>query len=193
MYNKDSQVFSVGKYPEPLTPKSLPTPRDLPNNFWYLHNESPTVIVFVHGIFSESRGCWLFQDTQTGERVFWPDLIREDKRLDSPSIYLAGYPTKIFEGDYPISQCAREVLERLKMVDLNGNPPAIAKQNIVFVCHSTGGIVVRYLLERNEELFRNKGVGVALIASPSLGSVWATVTGLAARYYNQRLGLQLRK
>lgn len=191
--NEGMPIKAKGKYPEPLTPKSLPTPNDQENNFWYVFNDSPTVIVFVHGIFSDSRGCWLFHNSETSERVFWPDLIYEDNRFDSPSIYLAGYHTKITEGDFPIAQCAREILENIRMVDTNGTPAVLDKQNVIFVCHSTGGIVVRYLLERSEELFRDKGVGIALIASPSLGSVWANVAALAAKYYNQRLGLQLRK
>lgn len=124
--------------------------------------------------------------------MFWPDLVREDARLGNPSIYLAGFYTAVDAGDFSIAQCAREVLEALTRPESDRKPPVLEYKNLVFVCHSTGGIVARYMLERNKELFKQKGVGLALIASPSLGSVWANVARLAARYYNQRLALQLQ-
>lgn len=179
-------------YAEPLTPHSLNTPVERANNFWYDVNTSDTVIVFVHGIFSDSRGCWLFEDLVSGQRVFWPDLIRGDDRLGRPSIFLGGFHTSIDAGDFSVAQCARELLEALERRETDGTRPALDREHIVFVGHSTGGIVVRYMLERYQERFRHKAVGLSLIASPSLGSVWANVASLAARFYNQRLGLQLR-
>jgi len=179
-------------YPEPLTPESLSMPQDRPNNFWYFRNHSGVVVVFVHGIFSDSRSCWLFEEPSSQLRVFWPDLVRADPRLGAPSIYLAGYYTGVDSGDFSVAQCARQVFEALERPGVDGSPAVLDREKIVFVCHSTGGIVSRYMLERHKDSFRNKGVGLALIASPSLGSVWANVASLAARYYNQRLGLQLQ-
>jgi len=49
----------------------------------------------------------------------------------------------------------------------------MSRNSIVFVCHSTGGIVVRYLLESNWAQFKDKRVGLVLIASPSYGSTQA--------------------
>jgi proline iminopeptidase len=51
---------------------------------------------------------------------------------------------------------------------------------------------VRYLIERHLSVFSRKRVGLALIASPSLGSKWANIASAAARYYNNRLAQQLR-
>src|SRR5262245_9452550 len=173
-----------------LTKSSLPIPEDRNNNFWYVRPPADTAVVFIHGIFSNSRSCWLHKDRE--KKVFWPDLIRTDGRLGTVSIYLAGYYTAIDAGDFPISQCAREVLDALGRQDADGTPPVLDSPSIVFVCHSTGGIVARYLLERHAERFRDKTVGLALIASPSLGSGWANLGSAAAWYYNNRLGLQLR-
>jgi hypothetical protein len=64
---------------------------------------------------------------------------------------------------------------------------------LFFICHSTGGIVVRYMLERWASDFEAHPVGVALIASPSLGSAWADLAKQLATFYKQRLGLQLRQ
>ena len=63
---------------------------------------------------------------------------------------------------------------------------------IAFICHSAGGVIVRYLLERYRESFADKSVGLALIASPALGSGWANLVALPALYHHQTLGLQLR-
>ena len=180
------------KYEEPLTDKSLPTPEDQEINFWYLCNDSDTVVVFIHGLFSDSRGCWLNEDKKDNQKTFWPDLVREDPRLDSPSIYMAGFYTALDAGNFSITQCAREVLDALKSKDIGDRPSVIDYKNLIFVTHSTGGIIARYLLERYEEIFKNKGVGLVLIASPSLGSVWANIGKLAAKVYNQQLGLQLQ-
>lgn len=160
------------------------------NNFWYEYNDSETVLVFVHGIFSDSHSCWLRQ--QAHVTSFWPDLVTKDPRLRQSSIYLAGYPTEFDSGDFPVAQCAREIIDALQRPEIDGQPPVLTFNRLVFICHSTGGIVVRYMLERYDELFADKAIGLALIASPSLGSGWATLASVAARYYNQRLGLQLR-
>ena len=177
---------------ELLTPSSLPVPREPKNNFWYQHTEAQTAVVFVHGIFSDSRSCWLSEQQELGEAVFWPDLVRHDPRLNNPSIFMAGYHTAPDAGDFPLNQCSKEVFDALERADASGKPAPMEKQALVFICHSTGGIVVRYLLEKHRERFAQKPVGLVLIASPSLGSGWANFGALAFLYYNQRLGLQLR-
>jgi tetratricopeptide (TPR) repeat protein/pimeloyl-ACP methyl ester carboxylesterase len=177
-----------------LTSESLLMPKeeDRLNNFWYVCNDSKIAVVFLHGIFSNSRTCWLFKDSGSERRVFWPDLVYSDKRLGAPSIYLAGYYTAIDSGEFGIEQCANEVFEALRRQDADGNPPVLEREEIVFVCHSTGGIVARYMIERHKDVFRDKGIGLVLMASPSRGSVWGDVASLAARYYNQKLGYQLQ-
>ncbi len=179
---------------ELLTPNSLPIPRDRLRNFWYVPpaHGSDTVFVFLHGINSDSRSCWLHADPLPERRVFWPDLVRNDSRLGHPSIYMAGYLTNPEAGRYGIADCAQEVLHALEAPDAGGWPPVIASPRIAFICHSTGGIVARYMIERWDEKFRDHPIGLALIASPSLGSRWANLLSPAFWVYNQRLGLQLR-
>jgi hypothetical protein len=48
------------------------------------------------------------------------------------------------------------------------------------------------MLERFQSTFKDKGLGLVLIASPSLGSVYANRLDTLARFYNQQLGLQLK-
>lgn len=178
---------------EPRAPWSLPMPRDQVNNFWYVKNQSDSVVVFIHGIFSDSRNCWLFDDQGSGRRVFWPDLVRTDPRFNGPSIFLAGFDTQLNTGDFALADCSAQVFNALERHSIDGAPPVLGYRSIVFVCHSTGGIVARYLVEKNQEVFRQKAVGFVLLASPSLGSHWANLLSVFARICNQRLGLQLRR
>ena len=162
------------------------------NNFWYTYNKSKAVFVFVHGIFSDSKVCWLHREKTSGEELYWPDLVNADKRLEHPSIFMAGYATSINSGDLGIRECARRVFDALQTVDPKGHQPPLSKPHIIFICHSTGGIVARYMLEREKGHFKDKMVGLVLLASPSLGSIYANKLTFLAKFYNQKLGLQLR-
>src|SRR5262249_20898800 len=169
----------------------LPTGRE--NNFWYVYNKSDTVFIFVPGIFSNSLQCWTYVDKHDPEKsCYWPDLIRKDDRFDSPAIYMSGYFTKPSAGDLGISQSAQIVFNALRQTHLMGRPGPLSRRKIVFVCHSTGGIVTRYLIRQHCDDLAGKAVGLVLIASPSLGSIEANKLQSLAKFYNNQLGLQLR-
>ena len=48
-----------------------PLQHDEDYTLWYILNDSDTVVVFIHGIFSNARTCSWSCDP----RVFWPDLV----------------------------------------------------------------------------------------------------------------------
>ncbi|HEV7390519.1 MAG TPA: alpha/beta fold hydrolase [Burkholderiales bacterium] len=163
------------------------------NNVWFSYNESNTVLVFLHGIFSDSSSCWTHEDPVDPARsIYWPELVRSDARFGNPSIFLAGYYTALDAGPYEVRNCADEVFRALGREDPDGRPGPLHKDRIVFVCHSTGGIVARYLLEANEASFADKEIGLVLIASPSYGDSWANRLDWLAKFYNQQLGIQLQ-
>jgi pimeloyl-ACP methyl ester carboxylesterase len=166
------------------------------NNLWYRHNAEDAVLVFVHGILSDSRGCWLNQGEDAGRPgepiSYWPELIASDDRFKDVGIYLAGYHTAVDSGDFPIQQCASEVYSYLKTPDPSGLPPVMEKKKIIFVCHSMGGIVARYLLCEQRDAFTNTHVGIVLIASPSYGSQLARSLDTVIYHYNHTQGKQLR-
>ncbi|MDP1929221.1 MAG: AAA family ATPase [Thiobacillus sp.] len=139
------------------------------NNTWYYFNpNSTTTVVFVHGFLSDANSCWL---SKSGR--YWPDLIKEDARFEAPSIFLGGYHTAADSGSYKIHDCAEELIRALERVDTAGTPAPISTGNLLFVCHSLGGVVTRYALDAHSRKFSNKAIGLALIASPSLGSKYA--------------------
>lgn len=135
---------------------------------WYSVTPSDTVFVFVHGIFANSVDTWT-----AGNGAYWPRIVEKDARFSSPSIYLGGYFTDFSSGIYRVSNAADELVSRLRLRDADGNPAPLSKPKIVFIAHSTGGLVVRYMLERYVEQFRGKSIGLVLLASPSRGSGWS--------------------
>jgi len=172
----------------------MATPLALPpsgtNNVWYHTNDSPSVVVFVHGILSDSRGCWL--DQSGAAPTYWPRLVVDDSRLQNPSVFLGGFYTAIDAGQFGIQDCAKELLNGLSVPDSDLNVTPMEKKRIVFVCHSTGGIVVRYMLKRYREKFTEKEIGLVLMASPSYGAKLADLVGGLAAFYDNQLGLHLK-
>jgi pimeloyl-ACP methyl ester carboxylesterase len=156
------------------------------NNSWYYHNKSETVFVFVHGIFSNSTSCWTAEN-----KVFWPELVRKDTRFKDPSIFLGGFSTSFTSLSYGLSNAADELFSALRTTDNEGRPPAISKRNVVFVAHSTGGVVVREMLDRKREQFRDKNVGLVLIASPSRGSAWSNRLAWLRRFFGNKMAGEL--
>src|ERR1043166_6341446 len=177
-----------------MTPVAGDDVRRLPaagdNNLWYRRTSSGRVIVFVHGVLSDSRNCWLSDEAPSGG--YWPKIVGADVRFESFGIFLGGYYTAVDAGQYEIRNSADELLSALQRVDEAGNAPVISNDEIIFVCHSTGGIVVRYILVHHTDLFRDKKIGLVLIASPSLGSTWANWAGMLTSLYGHAVGSQLK-
>jgi len=138
------------------------------NNTWYSRSDSDTVFIFVHGLFSNSNDCWTAPN-----KAYWPEILKTDTRFGNPNIFLGGYYTDSASGVYGIRDAADELLSHLRGKNPQGIEGPLAKPKLVFVGHSTGGLVVRYFLDRNQELFRDKIIGLVLLASPSRGSAWA--------------------
>lgn len=172
----------------------MPSPPTLPakhtNNLWYHLNHSSSVIVFVHGIFSDSRDCWLAKEE--GRTTYWPQLVTEDPRLQYPAIFLGGFYTDFDAGKYDIADCAKELLSGLIVPDSQLHPTPLEKKRIVFICHSTGGIIVRYMLTRYADKFKEKEVGLVLLASPSYGAKLADKLAGLAKFYDNQLGKHLK-
>lgn len=173
-----------------MTTDNLPPPDT--NNLWYCHHESDEVLVFVHGILSDSLNCWLARDKHGTPVAYWPSLIASDSRFRNIGIYLGGYHTSVNSGDFPIQQCAAELLSFFKTTDSHGRPPVLSKKKITFVCHSMGGIVVRDLLCEHRDEFKEKTIGIVLVASPSYGSKLQNSLDHVIYLYNHEQGKQLR-
>lgn len=155
---------------------------DEPKGHWLRQPTGDTAVIFVHGIFSSSKGCW------SSESAYWPDLLAAEPRFSQIGIYVFSYRTKWSSGSYSISDAA-EMLN----ADL-GFDKLLELRNLVFVCHSMGGIVVRkFLVERQLSLIdKSIRIGLLLVASPSLGSEYANWLAALSRFFGQFQGEALR-
>ncbi len=166
-----SQAATHAPETKPAPPEAKPGP-GYNNVFFRICPRSDVVLVFVHGIFSDSLGCWT---RRLGDRdVYWPALICEDARLNGLSIFLAGYYSRLDAGSFAVPQAADEIWTALK--ESGSARRVIDYKTVVFICHSQGGIVVREMLSRPDvprDLAGVDRIGILLLGSPSVGSLYA--------------------
>ncbi len=154
---------------------------------WTQHARgSKSAVIFVHGIFSGPDSAW-------GN---WPALVAEDARIANAlghraNVFLAKYYTSPNSGVYKIEDAANELLVQLRTPQQANETPPLGHQQIIFIAHSTGGIVVRDVLERNREAFAGKKIGLVLMASPSRGSAWADRFEMISRTVGNKMAQQL--
>lgn len=166
----------------------------LPRDSWYgTYQNSNTVIVFVHGIFGDSN-TFLYEDKQDPSKdVFWPALAAADRSMGQASIFMGGFYTSPKSLDFGADYAAEEFFSALGRPDDALQRAVLDHQNIIFVAHSTGGIIVRRLLVKHPDAFKGKHVGLVLIASPSTGSSWADRLSPIAKLANNQLAGELRE
>lgn len=131
---------------------------------WLRRTRSDTVIIFVHGFLSDGNSCWTNHNG-----CYWPQLVSKDLSLTSVGIYIFTYNSNMFSGSYSLS----DIVDALKeFILLDG---VMENSNLIFICHSMGGIVARKLIvERAADYIDNRSkIALFLIASPSLGSSYA--------------------
>lgn len=162
------------------------------NNLWYQDRKTDQVIVFVHGVLSDSCGCWYREQPKNEAGVYWPDLLVKDSRFADYSIYLGGYSTTPTAQKYEVSDCAEELRNALWRPDEKTKRYVMEEKTIIFVCHSMGGVVTRYMLTARPWEFKDKRIGLVLIASPSSGSRWADRLDLLVKYFDNEQGAQLQ-
>lgn len=161
-------------------------PKGKANNEWYCANESDTVVVFVHGLHSDSLTAWKSLTEEGGKATYWPGLVLSDPSLKAPSVYLAGFYTEIGGVEYSMTDAANELYTFLSTPS-GAQGAVLSKKNILFVAHSLGGIIVREVLVRHAQALAGKRIGLLLVASPSAGSKYAQFLATAASVTRQRL------
>lgn len=166
--------------PEPgLTPPTeaavqdcLAAAKDVPRGGgWYRPSPANTVIVFVHGILSDSRSAWL---TTGSPCAFWPAIVASDvQRLGRPAIFLGGYDSGADAGSANVRDVAEQLYASLAVPSGTPMVAPLDHARIVFVAHSLGGIVVRRMLVEHADDFAGHEVALLLYASPAGGSPYA--------------------
>lgn len=146
--------------------KKLRKQRSKPESKWIRRPYGNTSVVFVHGILSNSIKCW-----KNSNGTYWPKLLKDEPELNSIGIYVFNYKSGVDSGTFDLEDIVKSLKNRFDVDGINTN------QNVIFVCHSMGGVVVRKLIiESEQELINRKiKIGLFLVASPSLGSRYANL------------------
>ncbi len=119
-----------------------------------------TVIVFVHGVFGGSVGTW--KNPQNG--AYWPNLLADDKTFKNTDVYVYSYSSPYLGPSYTID----ELIENMRL-NLDNDEVFQKHKQVVFLCHSMGGLVVRGFLKR----YQARAASVPLIyffSTPTSGS-----------------------
>lgn len=129
------------------------------------------VIVFIHGLFGDARETWTSKDG-----VYWPRLLLEDKAFDQSDVYVAAYDSPYSGNTMTIDELVVNLHDRLKADEVfEGH------REVVFVCHSLGGIVVQQLLVTYQKEYADKVRFIYFFATPSEGSQVAALGRLLSK------------
>jgi Alpha/beta hydrolase family len=146
---------------------SVPMPADvsLPG-YLVKRSGAPRVIVFVHGLGGDGRSTWTNQATRT----YWPALLKDDPAFEGFNVYVYQYPTNPVGACMSVTDIANDMRLRLLADKVLGE-----HNQIIFVAHSLGGLVVRTFLVRNRESIAPKVPMVFFYGTPSAGAVEANI------------------
>lgn len=137
---------------------------------WISRKAGTTCLIFIHGVLSDSKKCW-----EHPNGSYWPKLVANDPDMENFSIYIFTYKTGFLSSDYGISDAVDSLKENLRLDGI------FSFDNIIFVCHSMGGIITRkFLIDAESEIGRMR-IGLFLLGSPSYGSKKASLLSYASR------------
>lgn len=134
-----------------------------------LGKKNQNLIIFVHGAFSTPGNTW--GDADKGPT--WPELVRRDVRFEDFDIYLLNYRSTYFNAGPSIYEMTKRELERLRDDDVFNQ-----YENIYFIAHSMGGLVVKSLLKqinRRDVALLRQVKAVVFLGTPSQGTGLATI------------------
>jgi pimeloyl-ACP methyl ester carboxylesterase len=94
------------------------------------------VVVFVHGIFGNSDSTWRYSP-----RVYWPRLLLTDEAFRDSDVYVASYTSSYLGNTMTVDEVVANLNNRLISDGIFSK-----HREVVFVCHSLGGLVVQRLL-----------------------------------------------
>lgn len=140
--------------PPPKEQSGSPTPSGS------AENQSATkkrAIVFVHGIHGSSVDTW-----QADNGANWVNLVKNDPAFKDADVFNPGYPT-------PFTGNKNDVVEIAQALGKDLSDIFATHSQVVFVCHSLGGLIVEELvLERPD--YAAKIPFIVFYATPHSGA-----------------------
>jgi pimeloyl-ACP methyl ester carboxylesterase len=133
-----------------------------------------TVIVFVHGIFGDGTTTW----TNPSNKAYWPELIKQDDKdqwFRKSDIFVYSYDSPFLRQSYTIGQIAENMDDVFNHYQIFQS-----HDEVVFICHSMGGLVVKEYLQENQ-VEAGKVSLIYFYATPTDGSSLANLASLISR------------
>jgi pimeloyl-ACP methyl ester carboxylesterase len=104
----------------------------------------PRVIVFVHGFTGDSTGTWL-----ASNGAYFPRMLATDDRVKLANVFVASYETHWTKEVGTIASLATKLFAQLDAVGVFND-----HTELIFICHSLGGLVVERRLIEHPEIGR---------------------------------------
>jgi len=118
------------------------------------------VIVFVHGVIGDPRATW----TNDSTKEFFPDLVVKNRAFDDADVYVFGFPSRLRGSTMNIDQLSELLHQRLELTGITKN-----YEDIIFVAHSMGGLIVREFLMKDQDVAKKVPM-IYFFATPFTGS-----------------------
>ena len=126
-----------------------------------------TAIIFVHGYLGDATQTW----TNPHNGAYFPRLVQTDPAFGDVDVFVHEYSTPLI-GD---SLRLDELAENMRLV--LSRHGVLARERLVFVAHSMGGLVTRAFLLKYRDAARRTSL-MYLFASPTSGSDVARIGSL---------------
>ena len=134
----------------------------------YSHYERPAkkgepykdrVIVFVHGLFGNEDDTWRYSP-----EVYWPKLVLTDEAFKETDIYVSDYESPYHGNTMTVDEVAASLNSLLESDEVFSG-----HREVIFVCHSLGGIIVQQLLLTHRE-YAKQVPFIYFFATPQTGA-----------------------
>jgi len=129
---------------------------------------SPGLVIFVHGVGGDADRSWRNSSTN----AYWPELLGSDPSMKDFDVYVVAYASPLLGHASTIEEVSQRLLQQLR------DRGFFARyQQIHFITHSMGGLVVKRLLvelNRPSELETLRRVRTVLfLSTPAQGATVA--------------------
>ena len=106
------------------------------------HNKQSLLLVFVHGILGDCTTTWTNEKVDT----YWPKMVGKDPFFRGAHVYVYYYQSSLLNPSPSIEQIADDMND-----DFWGERVTKNYQQIAFIAHSFGGLIVREHLNKRHD------------------------------------------
>jgi pimeloyl-ACP methyl ester carboxylesterase len=127
------------------------------------------VIIFIHGIFGDGTSTW----TNATNGAYFPALVRDDKSFNGVDIWVHEFDSPKLRRSNTIDELADHLRKYLNNDNVIAN-----HQELIFVCHSMGGLVARAYLLKYRDVAPERVRMMYFFSTPTTGSDLANLAHL---------------